>query len=133
MPPESWRGVAWRNSRARPSGELRDPLRVNVQSGQPVRQGDVAGDREPRQQRVILERDAEPVCGGERGRRVAADAHLAFVGQLEPGHDPQQRRLAAAAGTDDGDQLAAREIEADVLQCAHRSASSAARTFCRCR
>src|SRR5438105_8205773 len=72
---------------------------------QPVR--DVAGDRQVRKERVALEDDADVAeIGGQLIDGLAVDAHRAVTLANEPGHHPQQRRLAAPRGTEQGDDLA---------------------------
>ena len=49
-------------------------------------------------------------------RRLAEHAHGALARALEPEHEPQQRRLAAAVRPRDRDELARRDRERDVLE-----------------
>ena len=46
----------------------------------------------------------------------AAEQDLAFVLRIEPDDEPQQRRLAAAAGADDADELPGRHVQVDVFE-----------------
>src|SRR5207237_10772543 len=50
------------------------------------------------------------------------DAHRAAGGPLETGEDPQQRRLAAAARSDDGEERAVRDVERDEVERHERAA-----------
>jgi hypothetical protein len=47
---------------------------------------------------------------------AAIDQHLAGGVVFEAADDAQQRRLAAAGGADEGDELVVGDVEADVLQ-----------------
>ena len=69
-----------------------------------VRQGNSAGDW-----------GTNPICFVARADAgaPAADDDIAGRGRLQTGHDPQQRRLAAAAGTEQGDQFARLDVEVD--------------------
>ena len=78
------------------------------------RHGDVLGRGHRLEQVEELEHDADrvaphdrPLVGSERADHVAGDLDDAVVGDLEPGDDRQQRRLAAPRRTGDGDELAA--------------------------
>ena len=79
-------------------------------AAQPER--DVARDVEPRERRVFLEHDADAV------RRLACDRRAfeldgALRGRRETGDQFEQRRLAAAGGTDDGEEFALPDVEVD--------------------
>ena len=74
-----------------------------VQLGQQL---DVLLDRAPGQQRRVLEHVAEP---------LAVDEHGAATRIEQAGGDLQQRRLAAAGGPDDRDELALVDVERDVV------------------
>ena len=50
------------------------------------------------------------------GRSVAGDVHLARGRGLQPGEDPQHRRLPAAGRSHEHDELPVRDIERDVLE-----------------
>jgi hypothetical protein len=100
------------------------------------RQGHVAFDRAPRQQRaaVVLEHHRRFARGF--GHQAAVAPHLALAGWQQPGGGAQQRGLAAAAGADDADELAARDVQAgerdDVLAAqADRHAVEAEEGFAR--
>ena len=68
---------------------------------------DVAPDTEVRKQRVVLPDETHPVTPRRPVEDVVAgDPDQTFIGRLEAGDDAQQRGLAAAARTDDGDELA---------------------------
>ena len=73
------------------------------------RQRYVAFRGAPRQQRlrVILKHDGD--VAARAFHRGAVEARLARVGAIRPGGDAQRRRLAAAAGADEAEDLAARE------------------------
>jgi hypothetical protein len=75
---------------------------------------DVAAHGAPRIKRWILEHDdARRVRPADR---LAVDEQPPGARFVEPGHDPQQRRLTAAARAEQGDELAGRGFEADILQ-----------------
>jgi len=94
----------------------RDPLvRVAAHSeSEPHVCRDVAVGEE----RVVLEHepDTAPVRGSRTEIRVA-EHDAARVGRLEARDDTEQRRLAGAAGPEDGDDLAVRDFERGVLKC----------------
>ena len=54
------------------------------------------------------------------GDRLAGDDDLAVVGGVETGDEVEQRRLAAARGAHDRDELAGASVEVDAAQRAHR-------------
>ena len=73
---------------------------------------------------------AQEVALGHEHRGVRA--HASGVGRLQAAHELEQRRLAAAAGPDDGDDLAGPDLEVDALERAHRAERAAhARQACR--
>src|SRR5205085_10973070 len=73
--------------------------------------------RAPRQQRVLLEHDA-PVQAGA-GHRCPVDEDLPRRGRAEAGQQVQQRRLAAAAGPDQDQELSTVDLERNVVQRGH--------------
>ena len=78
---------------------------------------DVPADRQVREKRVGLEDDAEVALGGRRVGHVApGQDDLALVLPVEPGDGAQERGLAAAGRTEKADELAAPDLEIDVLQ-----------------
>ena len=69
-----------------------------------------------RVERVVLEHHRDVALL----RRLVSDVHVADVDVahgdvLEPGDHPQQRRLAAAGGADEDDELAEPDVEADAV------------------
>ena len=83
-------------------------------------EGDVLADAQVREQRVALRHEADvPVLGlhpvPRAGDGPLVDADRPGVGALEPGDEPQQRRLARAAGAQQREQLAALHVEGDVV------------------
>ncbi len=50
------------------------------------------------------------------GDRLAMQRDLAGIRPLEAGDQAEQRRLAAAGGAEDGDQLAGADVEVDIVQ-----------------
>ena len=86
-------------------------------------QQDVFERRERRDELVGLEDEADLAAadGGELGLGKVVDGHavkpdFARAGRVEPGQQAEQRAFAAAAGADDGDELARRDGEGDALQ-----------------
>src|SRR5262249_868452 len=65
----------------------------------------------------ILEHDA--AVHAVPAHRLAADADLAAARRNETGDDVEQRRLAAAAWTDDADELRLLDVEARALHALH--------------
>ena len=80
----------------------------------------LSATREVREQGVLLEHEAGVAVLGLDAPRavvddVAADADLARVGRGEAGGEAQQRRLAAAARPDEGDELVVGDRQVDVV------------------
>ena len=66
--------------------------------------------------RVVLEDEADvATLRGEPGRVLAREQDLARVGPLEAGDDPQQSRLAGAAGPEHRRERALRDLERDII------------------
>src|SRR6266498_1467801 len=66
--------------------------------------------------RVALENHRDPAAAGRQFGRVApADEHAAAVHLLEAGEAAEQRRLSAARGAEEDDEIAVRDIEGDVV------------------
>src|SRR5213080_1309884 len=74
----------------------------------------VARHGEPRKQHVLLEHDAAVRTGSRDG--TAVDQHLAGGRTEKAGDDVQQRRLAAAGGTEQADELVLGDVDIDVEQ-----------------
>jgi len=70
-----------------------------------------------------LQHDADPLA--ERAlaprRVVAEDAHLARVGGAMPLEDLDERGLAGTVGPEDGEHLAAADVEVDRIERGHRA------------
>ena len=75
---------------------------------------DVLPHGHPRQQRRVLEHDADGA--GRAGDRLVSERHLARVGRVEAGEQPQHRALAAARRADDGDELAVPHRQVHVVE-----------------
>src|SRR6185295_131437 len=75
------------------------------------REGDVALRGQPGEQRISLEDDAAIEAGGND--RFVVDGDDAMVHALQAGDDRQQRRLAAAGGADERDELVLANVEID--------------------
>ena len=56
--------------------------------------------------------------------RLAVDRNLALGGRLEAADDVQERGLAAAGGTHDGDELILVDVEVDAVQGNHLTLAS---------
>jgi hypothetical protein len=82
----------------------------------PQRELDVAGGGQPREQGRLLEHDGHPAPG--RG-------HLPAGRRVQPGHQVQQRALAAARRADQADELAVTDGQRDPVQCLHGTAAGA--------
>jgi hypothetical protein len=105
--------------------ELPDALRrlVEVEENPgPLRLGgedDVLGDRHHRDQHEVLVHHPDPVVDRLARRvdphRLALDQDLALVGVVEPVEDVHQRRLAGAVLAEERVDLAAPELEIDVV------------------
>ena len=79
-------------------------------------EGDVLEHRHVAEERVVLEHEADAALSHvAHGRVLAREQHLAAVGPLEPGDDPQQARLARARGAEERHQLARRDVQAHVV------------------
>ena len=119
-PPESCSDSDRRGGRAAPGPASRArfaPLRRGVGAAGRQAVGDVLGDRHVREQRVVLEHDADRRAGSAadgRSRRPPIDDRPWRL-RDEAGDDPQQRGLAAAGRAEQGDQLAGLDVERDVL------------------
>ena len=93
MPPDSCAGRA--RSKPVEADQLDQLARsCRASSRRPVAcngEADVVADRAPRQQRRVLEGDAEAVVAARRGGRLAVDEHRSGGRLLEVGEDPQDR------------------------------------------
>src|SRR4029079_13931620 len=74
----------------------------------------VPGERPPRKESGFLERDR--AARVDAGDRLRADPDRASRRRVEPGRDPEQCRLAAAAGAEYRDDLAGLDGERQVAQ-----------------
>ena len=86
------------------------------------REAHVPGDAHVRVERVALKdhRDVTAV-GGELGDGLSVEGDRAVGDRLEPGHQPQARRLAAARGAEQGHEGTVRNAERKVVHRHHRS------------
>jgi hypothetical protein len=100
---------------APPLGGAVDRHRVH---GQP----DVVLDREPGEQRVVLEDHA--ALGAGSVDRSPVDEHRALVGRNQAGDDRHERRLAGARRADDGEELALLDREVDAHEHGLRTAGA---------
>jgi hypothetical protein len=80
-------------------------------------EGHVPEHRQVLERRVVLEHEPDvALLGRQAGGVEALDHHGPLVRVLEAGDDPQQRRLAAAAGTEQRRELAGGDGEVDVVE-----------------
>jgi hypothetical protein len=81
---------------------------------------DVLGHGEVREQRIALEhhRDVAP-RRGKAGHVAPVDQDAAGVSDLEPGNEPQRRRLAAAGGAEQHVEGSALERKREPVDRAH--------------
>jgi hypothetical protein len=91
-------------------GDARGSVSGCVVRREPER--DVSGERPPRQEPRLLEGDG--TAGVDTDDRGAVDSDDASRWRVQPGGDPQQRRLAAAARAEDRDELAGRNRQRDI-------------------
>jgi hypothetical protein len=112
-----------REPELREQGGPRAPHRIWRDIVQREGQLDVFGDRQCRYQVERLEHETEPMPAPSRAFRLrqhreigVVDAHDARVGGLEPADQPQQCRLAGAAASHDGDELAALDRHARTVE-----------------
>ena len=83
-----------------------------VGSLHPEPEADVLRDVAVREERVVLEHEADPaLVGGDPGEGAAVELDRAAVETLEPCDRSQQRRLAAPARAEDRDDRAGRHHE----------------------
>src|SRR5262245_19910722 len=87
---------------------------VLLHAAQLEAEGDVAQHARPRQQREVLEH--ERALGSRAVDGASLDENFASVARDQAGDDLEQRGLAAAAGPEQGRELALREREVDVAQ-----------------
>ena len=81
---------------------------------------DVAHHRPPRQQTELLEHHGAVLAGSGDG--IAVDRHLARVGRDQPEQDVEERALAAARRTDDGNELAFLDDDVETVERGDRCA-----------
>ena len=80
------------------------------------RELDVVGHGHVAEQRVVLEHEADAALPGRHvGDVPAAEQDAAMVDRAQAGERPQQRALAAAAGAEQHEELARRDVQRDVI------------------
>lgn len=90
------------------------PLRLAVH---PQPEGHVAAHVTLREQLVVLEHQPDPAPVRRQARLVApVEQHPPGVQGLQPGHRPQQGRLAAAAGSEHAHDLVLGDLQIDGVQ-----------------
>ena len=122
MPPDSCAGLAF-SKPFRPTSSIISSHvgLVDRAPGDLERQADVRQHAAPRQQRGVLERDAELVRLAQLRRRLAVDADRAAGRRLEAGEDAQDRRLAAARRAEQREERALVGVQVRVLAAPRRS------------
>jgi hypothetical protein len=88
------------------------------------RQTNILEDTTPGQERGVLEDEAELFAALRLSRRRAVNADAAASRHLQATNDAQQGRLAAAAGADYREELAAADREVDASEGGERSWSA---------
>jgi len=84
--------------------------------------GDVLADAHVREQRVLLEHDADVARLGRDARDVRpAEPHGARGRLLEAGDEPEGGRLPAARRADEREELPVRDVEVDAGECGRRA------------
>src|SRR3546814_14864947 len=79
-------------------------------------EGDVVGHRHEREEREVLEdQRGRPLVRPDATHVAPADAHGALGGLEEAGDGAQDRRLAAARGAEEAEELAVFDLEIFVL------------------
>ena len=118
MPPESSCGRASQEVAEAHLAEQVDMVRGRARGGGRVgpaidveQQAGVGLDGAPWQQRRGLRDEADHLRRPGAARGGVADGDRPGARRLEPGHHPQQRRLAAAARTEQGDDLTRPDLE----------------------
>ena len=117
MPPESCHGRLDSNPTSSTSSSIsrtRSLRRSRLQPEHLERERDVPGDGAPVVQHRVLEHDAVVVVEPCPMRRLPVHEHRPRARLDEVADDAQQRRLAAAGGADQGDELAGPDLEVDV-------------------
>ena len=76
-------------------------------------EGDVFENGHPREQGVLLKGEGVPWTPVGR---FSSEVDLPSGGLQQPGHELEEGRLAATAGTDDADELLLSKLERDVFQ-----------------
>jgi hypothetical protein len=96
------------------------PDLVGSETLQPERVLDVLSHAEPGEERRVLEQ--QRTIGSGLEDRATIQRNLAGIGPLETGEQVQDRRLAAAGGPDQADELARADVEGDVVEHGHLGA-----------
>ena len=101
MPPDSCAGRA-RSKPPRPTSATRSAIRPGAGLAPATSRGSrmLASTDRQGQQRAVLEGDAELVPRHQFSRRLPVHQRPPGIRPLQPGQDPQRRRLAAARGAE---------------------------------
>jgi hypothetical protein len=83
-------------------------------------EGDVAFDGAVREERVVLEDGVHRAAvRRDVGHVAAGEEHAPRVGRVEPGHQPEERGLAAARRAEEGEEFAGPDLQRDLAHAAH--------------
>ena len=95
--------------------QVAHPLAARLRGGGAGQaEGDVLLEGAPGQQARLLEGDRGALVGADEGR--AAEAQRTGAGPVQARDEPQEGRLPAAGGADDGEDLAGAELEVETAQ-----------------
>ena len=118
-PPESWPGLRSRSSpicRISAASRILRSISARAHAHGLEAEGEVLPDAHVRVERVGLEDHGELALGRRHlGHVCAVDEDVAAADLLEAGDHPEQRRLAAAGGADEDDELAVVDLEVDAV------------------
>ena len=106
--------------------ELRDPRLVRLSPLDLEWELEVLPQVAPREEVRLLE-DHPDLARARPGHRRAVEQHPPAGQGVKAGHRPQERRLAAAARTEDADELTVAHADRDVLERVHHARSSSRR------
>ena len=103
----------------RPASTLEKGSSIKIKLSLGQAEGDVLRHRQVGERRAFLEHHAHPpllrgVVGARAGHQPVADMHRPRVGGLKTGDQAQRGGFAAAAGTEQTEDFAARQPEIDV-------------------
>ena len=83
------------------------------------RNAEILDDRVPGEQRAFLEHEGNLVGMRRAIDATSADQHFAFRRAKQAAHDVEQRALSAARGSEQADELTARDVERHIVERQH--------------